>query len=104
MSAGFKHTAARVITSNRHMAATAMKGLNTLGAAINTSVHRLCSNLLPKSCSIFHAYVCVNVVYVCVCVCVCVVLCVCVLCVCVLCCVCVCLCGCVRAWVCVCAL
>ena len=28
MSAGFKHTAARVITSNRHMAATAIKGLN----------------------------------------------------------------------------
>ena len=28
MSAGFKHTAAQVITSNRHMAATAIKGLN----------------------------------------------------------------------------
>ena len=28
MSAGFKHTAARVITSNRHMAAVAIKGLN----------------------------------------------------------------------------
>ena len=27
MSAGFKHTAARVITSNRHMAATAINGL-----------------------------------------------------------------------------
>ena len=30
MSAGFKHTAARVITSNRHMAATAIKGLTGL--------------------------------------------------------------------------
>ena len=30
MSAGFKHTAARVITSNRHMAATAIKGLSTV--------------------------------------------------------------------------
>ena len=28
MSARFKHIAARVITSNRHMAATAIKGLN----------------------------------------------------------------------------
>ena len=28
MSAGFKHTAVRVITSNRHMAAMAIKGLS----------------------------------------------------------------------------
>ena len=29
MSAGFKHTAARVITLNHHMAATAIKGLTS---------------------------------------------------------------------------
>ena len=43
MSAGFKHTAARVITSNRHMAATAIKGLSTF------VVIYICSLLISKS-------------------------------------------------------
>ena len=47
MSAGFKYTAAQVITSNRHMAAMAMKGLNF-------SVP-LCQNLIPST-AYFNVY------------------------------------------------
>ena len=55
MSAGFKHTAARVITSNRHMAATAIKGLITLLGNCSYSGKQhlilfMCCNCVVKMC------------------------------------------------------
>ena len=41
MSAGFKHTAARVITSNRHMAVTAMKGLTSADSGQASHVYTI---------------------------------------------------------------